>query len=66
MLFCNLLTLQQELIKNGGEGFILRNPNSFYAKGRSLDSLKVKVLCILYTDSLFPSLLTQRKWLCMK
>lgn len=33
----------EKTIKNGGEGLVLRNPNSLYTFGRSNEMLKVKV-----------------------
>jgi ATP-dependent DNA ligase len=36
-------SLLEEVIKNAGEGIILRKPKSMYESGRSEDLLKLKV-----------------------
>lgn len=38
----------REIIKNGGEGVMIRRPNSLYQNGRSLSLFKIKVCSFIH------------------
>ena len=50
-VFCtshlHLLSFLKEILKNEGEGVVLRKPKSFYEPGRSANLLKLKVIPLL-------------------